>query len=298
MLQRRAQDSEWARRFAARGWAGARPLGGGMDGAVYALDEHLVAKVWRRRGRVELLEIQAFYEWLAGAGVGFATPRIVEVWEEEGAAVTVEERLPGVPLDQVRPPDGPLDPAAVECMLDVLAGLRGAGAPPGSAPWPRALGEMVERALAGSGELLRAQVPGFEAMVGRLHELIAGLEVEEPAALHTDLIPANVLVDDSLRPLAVLDFGLLAQAGDPLFDLAVTASVYEMYGPGAAAVEAAIKEAAARRWDLPPDRLALYRAVYAIATATLYDLAGKDGHFRWCTKILNRPEVKTLLTTP
>jgi aminoglycoside phosphotransferase (APT) family kinase protein len=289
----------WPRRFAARGWAGARPLASGMDGTVYALDERLVAKVWRRRERAGLLEAQAFYEWLAGAGLEFATPRIVEVWEEEGMAVTVEERLPGVPLDEVRPADGPLDPVAVECMLDVLAGLRAAGAPPGAEPWSRALTALVERGLAGSGELLRARVPGFDRAVTRLLDLVAGLEPDgEMAVLHTDLIPANVLVDASLRPLAVLDFGFLATAGDPLFDLAVTAGVYEMYGPSASAVEAAIEEAAARRWELPPERLALYRAAYAVATATLYDPAGEDGHFRWCTDLLRRPEVETVLKTP
>jgi len=304
-------SDEWLRRFAARGWAMAKPLGGGMEGAVYELDEELIAKVWSRKQGPELVELQAFYEGLAAAGLDFATPRILELWEGDGVPVTIEPRLPGVPLDRVRPFDRPPGPDAVACMLDVLEGLHGAGDAPGAralpvlgesramwegaGSWPAALAALLERRLAVCGDQLRARVPGFERMAERLLDSVAEFEVGELTVLHGDLIPANVLVDESVRPVAVLDFGFFTTVGDPLFDLAVTASIYDMYGSRAAASEAAIDAATARRREVPPERLVLYRAAYAVATANVYDAAGEDGHFNWCVEMLGRPEVAAVL---
>jgi hypothetical protein len=303
----------WSRRFAARGWPDAGPLAAGMEGTVFGLDRETIGKVWERRGVAELAGVGAFYEDLAAAELEFATPRFLEVWEEDGVAVTIEPRLPGVPLDEVLPLDRPIRPEAIDCMLDVLAGLRAAGAVAGgrvlpvleepeamwagARSWSDAFGKLLERRLAVSGELLAATVPNFERAAARLLELTAALEVEEPTALHGDLIPANVLVDGDLRPVAVLDFGFFTTLGDPLFDLAVTASVYDMYGPRARETEAAFDAAASARGLVPPERLALYRAAYAVATATVYDRAGEDGHFRWCARMLGRPEVAALLGT-
>lgn len=306
-----SHSDEWLRRFAARGWPAARLLAAGMEGTVYELDGELIGKVWSRRKRSELIEVGTFYEQLASAGFELATPRFLEIWEDAGVTVTVEPRLPGVRLDQVRPLDRLLDPGAVECMLDVLAGLRASGVVSGARAlsvleesqamwsgvhsWPAALAGLLERRLALSADLLCARVPGFERRADRLVGLVVEMEVEETTVLHGDLIPANVLVDGSLRPVAVIDFGFLTTVGDPLFDLAVTASIYDMYGPGAVESEAAIDAAAARRWQMPTERLAIYRAAYAVATATIYDAGGKDGHFRWCAETLRRPEIELLL---
>jgi aminoglycoside phosphotransferase len=305
-----ASTPDWLSFFAARGYPQAAPLADGMEGTVYSLGTGLVAKVWKRRRQHQLLGLQAFYEELAAAGLGFATPRLREIWEEEGVAITVESRLPGVPLDSVRPLDQPLREDAIRCMLDVLDGLRTAGdlaiarqlpvlGEPssmweGAGSWPAALASLLDRRLALHGDQLRACVPGFEAIAARLRARIAELEAVALTVVHGDLIPANVLVDDELRPQAVLDFGFFTTAGDPLFDLAVTASVYDMYGPRAAESEAAIDHAAAERWDRPPERLALYRAAYAAITASAYDPTGQDGHFHWCVEMLRRDDVAAL----
>jgi Ser/Thr protein kinase RdoA (MazF antagonist) len=308
-----AASDTWLRRFAERGYPAAKPLAAGMEGAVYQLDEELVAKVWTRREQADLEVIQAFYEELAAGELGFATPRFLEIWAAEGAPVTIEPRLPGVPLDEVRPLEHSLQEDAVACVLDVLDGLRKAGELTsarslpaleepramweGARSWPAALGALLDRRLAASGDLLRTCVPGFERGAERLRALVAELEVEELTPIHGDLIPANVLVDEAIRPSSVLDFGFFTTVGDPLFDLAVTASVYDMYGPRAAVTEAAIDAAAARRWEVPSERLTLYRAAYAVATATIYDPEGEDGHFRWCVRMLCRDDVAELLGT-
>jgi len=301
----------WVRRFAERGYPAAEPLAAGMEGAVYRLDDDLIAKVWARKGRAELAVMRAFYEQLAGSGLDFATPRFLEQWEADGLCVTVEPRLPGVPLDSVCPAERPPPPQALDCVLDVLAGLRRAGdlesahALPvleeadamwaEARSWPAALQGLLDRRLALFGDQLRARVPRFDLAEERLRALIAELPDDGLAALHGDLIPANVLVDESLRPLAVLDFGFFTTVGDPVFDLAVTASIYDMYGPRARATEAEIDRAAAERFGVPADRLTLYRVAYAIATANVYDPKGEDGHFRWCVETIGRDDAAALL---
>lgn len=306
-----AAEEAWLRRFARRGYPAAAPLASGMEGAVYRLDDDLVAKVWERRGHAELAAMGDFYERLAAAGLDFATPRFLELWAVDGVQVTVERWLPGVPLDSVCPTGPPPGPRVVDCMVEALQGLRCAGelaaarelpvlGEPlamwdGVESWPAALWGLVERRLARCGDLLGARLPAFDALVERLRDLIAGLPADGLCALHGDLIPANVLVDEDLRPRAILDFGFLSTVGDPFFDLAVTASVFDMYGPHAREAEAAIDRAAAARFGLAPERLALYRAAYAILTANVYDPGGEDGHFRWCVEMLRRDDVAALL---
>jgi aminoglycoside phosphotransferase (APT) family kinase protein len=163
--------------------------------------------------------------------------------------------------------------------------------------WPAALQGLLDRRLATFGDQLRAEVPRFDLLETKLRALIADLPNDPLGVLHGDLIPANVLVDEALHPVAVLDFGFFTTVGDPAFDLAVTASIFDMYGPLARQVETEIDRAAAERFGFPPERLTLYRAAYAIATANVYDPDGKDGHFRWCTEMLRRDEITDLLST-
>jgi aminoglycoside phosphotransferase (APT) family kinase protein len=109
--------------------------------------------------------------------------------------------------------------------------------------------------------------------------------------VHGDLIPANVLLDDAGGPAAVIDFGFLTTVGDPAFDTAVTASIFDMYGPGARDAEARLDA----RLGGDPRRASVYRAAYALVTATCFSATGEDGHFDWCVAMLARPDVLAAL---
>jgi aminoglycoside phosphotransferase (APT) family kinase protein len=113
--------------------------------------------------------------------------------------------------------------------------------------------------------------------------------------VHGDLIAANVLVDDAHRPSAVLDFGFLTAVGDPAFDVAVTSSVHDMYGPHARTTEERLEAVFADRFDHDPARLDVHRAAYALVTATSFGAGGEDGHFAWCVAVLRRPRVRRAL---
>lgn len=95
--------------------------------------------------------------------------------------------------------------------------------------------------------------------------------------------------------MAVLDFGFLTTVGDPAFDAAVTASIFDMYGPRATATEALLDEALADRFGHDPARLAVHRAAYALVTGNCFSASGSDGHFAWCVRMLRRRDVRDAL---
>ena len=296
--QRRACD----RALRAAGHAPGEVIGAGMEGTVVALEDGLVAKVWHRRTVAELRTLQSFYAAVSGAGIPLATPVVHDILELGSQAATVEDRLPGRPLAR----------GSVAAVVDVLAAL--AAVPPAPAmaalpvleseqpfdaatPFPRSLAQLVERRAARHDGPLSARVTGralAAACIARLEALAVGQV--GGGLVHGDLIPENVLVDDADRPVAVLDFGFLSTVGDPAFDAAVAASVHDMYGPRARALEAQVDAAVAERFGHDPRRLALYRAAYALATSNCFSASGSDGHFEWCAQMLERDDVREALS--
>ena len=281
--------------------AGLRPgrlLGAGMEGVVLELDDDTVVKVWHHRPPAELERLRAFTDALAVPGL--ATPRVERVLTLGSRTATLERRLPGRPL--VAGEGG-----AVEAVVAVLAALREAPVSPAlrslpllpdESPLPTAtsfehgLADLVLRRAPGP---LATAVPDLDHVVARVVDRLRSRPPAPPRLLHGDLIPANVHVDEAGRPVAVLDFGFLTTTGDPAFDAAVAASIQDMYGAGARATEAAADVAIRERLGDDPADLALFRAVYALVTATCFSASGSDGHFAWCVALLLREDVRGAL---
>ncbi|MCA6095936.1 aminoglycoside phosphotransferase family protein [Streptomyces sp. SCA3-4] len=304
-------EEKWLDHFAGEGYEAVEPLGSGMEGAVYRLDDGMVAKVWGERSAQELRRLGRFYAHLDQAGLPFATPLYHEVLEVFGKAVTVERHLPGVPLDDKRF-SGPQEwPTVLSCLGTVLGAFAEVPDAPelrdlpvmaekralwdGSASWSQALSTLVDDRADRFGDQLRAKAADFDTKLAQLHRALATLDDVRPALVHGDLIPGNILVGADGAPAAVLDFGFFSTAGDPAFDAALTASIFDMYGTDAQDTEARIDRELNTRFGHPPDRLALYRSAYAVITSNAYDPLGQDGHFQWCADTLNRPSVSEAL---
>jgi hypothetical protein len=79
-------------------------IGQGMEGAVYDLGDGTVRKVWFDRRPEDVLPLKAFLDELPE--LPFRTPRIREVGVgENGLAVSVEDKLTGVPLHEAGLPE-------------------------------------------------------------------------------------------------------------------------------------------------------------------------------------------------
>ena len=300
--------SRWTAALRQHGYTSAAVLGSGVEGTVLDLGDDLVAKVWRRRSPTELAALRTFYGAVSRAGPAFRTPQIHDVLELDEGQVTVEARLPGTPLGPIGRDGWPeLTDAAVAAVTDVLAGLAGVPLDPGMAalpvlegespfepsvrPFAASLADLVARRVERFRGPLSDRLPRLDALTDAVLERLGEREARPSSLVHGDLIPANVHVDDAGTPVAVLDFGFLSTVGDPAFDAAVTASIYDMYGPRARDAEAALDDAVADRFGYPAQLLAVYRAAYALVTSNCFSASGSDGHFAWCVRMLERADV-------
>ena len=277
-----------------------------MEGTVLDLGDDLVAKVWHRRTESELETLRTFYEAVARAGPAFDAPRIHRVIHLDGHVATIEALLDGRPMRTASGSPVP-DDADIAAVLNVLAALRAIAPTPDLAilpvledeaafetdavPFARSLAHLVERRVERFRTPLTARLPHVEAITRAVVRGLEGMDIEETCLVHGDLIPANIHVDDATRPVAVLDFGFMTTVGDPAFDAAITASIFDMYGPRAAETEAILDAAIADRFDYDARRLAIYRAAYALVTSNCFSASGSDGHFAWCVRMLQRPQV-------
>lgn len=303
---------EWLEYFTRNGYPGVTALAAGVEGAIYRLGDATVAKVWGRRREAELVLMQKFYADVARAGLPFATPVILRVEEIDGVAVTFERELPGEPLQKrLAFEDRELDPATIDCVVEVvhtLAGLPGTDnmrqlpvldeARPfwaGADGFPTALIALLERRVARFGDLLRSHVLDFDRRHSRILEKLAALDRVPAAVIHGDLFGENILVDEAVRPLAVLDFGFLSTAGDPRLDASITAVIMNMYGPHAPAIADTLIHRFAAELGYPVEVLLIYQAAYAVATSNVFTPDGSDGHFPWCVAQLIRAEVTAAL---
>ncbi|MCZ0970687.1 phosphotransferase [Streptomyces albulus] len=202
-------EEKWFDYFAGERHRVVEPLGSGMEGAVYRLDDGMVGKVWGERSAEELRRLGRFYAHLDQAGLPFATPLYQEVREVLGQAVTVERHLPGVPLDDKRF-SGPEEwPTVLSCLDTVLGAFAEVPDAPelrdlpvmtqnralwaGSATWSQALTGVVADRASRFGDQLRAKVADFDAKLAQLHRALAAFDDVRPALVHGDLIPGNIL---------------------------------------------------------------------------------------------------------
>ncbi|MFJ8950744.1 phosphotransferase family protein [Streptomyces sp. NPDC102381] len=300
----------WPRHLAERGHPGARRIGAGVEGVVYALGGGRVAKVWTGRPPTGLALTRQVYADIAEHPLPFVTPEIFEVAEYEGVVVTYERELPGASVhgDSAHEPLArELPPHHRDVLLTVLRGLASVPATEAMRTltvqgddrplwrdrhrFPSALAALVARGVARRRDALARLVPGLDAGVVRVLDALHSLPDVPDTAIHGDLVPPNIHVDASGDPVAVLDFGFYTTAGDPAFEAAVTAAVWDMYGPHAAAHTEELTRLFADELGYALAALSVYQAAYALTTYDLFGMGDDDGHFRWCAEQLLRNDV-------
>lgn len=267
----------WTALLCESGYEPGAEVGSGMEGTVISLGGDLVAKIWHNRGASELETLQTFYKALSGSGAAFDAPDILQILCLREQCATVERLLRGRPLPTSTGADSPnLNDPQVDCITTVLGSLAAVEVVPDmgvlpiledeprfdtqGTPFELSLAHLVERRVERFHERLSARLPELDHIAAHVVDRLADLQAAKPCLVHGDLIPANILVDNTSRLVAVLDFGFMSTIGDPAFDAAITASVYDMYGPCAMQNETTLEIAIGQRLGYDASRLAVYRA--------------------------------------
>jgi aminoglycoside phosphotransferase (APT) family kinase protein len=270
-------------------------IGQGMEGAVYDLGDGRVRKIWFDRRPDDVRPLQAFLDELPP--LPFSTPRIREITADaDGQAVTEEDKLTGTALHEA----GLTEEQALDAFVGVVEALGATDAGPASKAlpvldrpfwredlsWGEALAALVRRRAAESRRHLERDVDDFDNLLERVTTRLATIEPGRLSVVHGDICQPNLLMDGS-RTAAVLDWGFYSTAGDNTFDAALAAGFFDMYGSDAQRLDNLLLD----RFELrghDRERMYLYRAAYAITTATIYDADAGDGHYVWCVGNLNR----------
>jgi hypothetical protein len=285
-----------------------QPIGQGMEGAVYDLGGDLVGKVWFNRSKADVKPLQTFLEELGAHKLPFRTPVIRAIDEVDGRAVSVEAKLSGTPLDEAVKRGIISQDRGFDIFAEVVAALGATVAGPASkalplvqepvgtphSSWAETLAALVLRRAAAARSHLQTDVEGFDNLLPQVVSRVSEVQLEIPRIVHGDICTPNLLVDDVGELAALLDWGFLTTAGDNTFDAGTAAGFYDMYGPDARAIDDLLLD----RFEsggYARERMLLYRAAYAIITATIYSPNGADGHYQWCVRNLNRPDVRAAL---
>lgn len=306
-------ETDWNAYFRQNGYPGSTPLGAGMEGTVYSLvPDQLIAKVWSFRTVPEVLRLQCFYEKLSSYSGPIITPSIRKVQAINGKAVSLERMLCGRPLEQCVSADADRAPVdSVHALETVLAFLRGIPIEPGfrelsvldeGVPlwrdenrWSEAVQGILDRRMTRFGAQLETDVPDLAHMIAAIRAFLASRDNVPPALMHGDLCGHNIMVDETLKPHAVFDFGFLTGVGDPAFEVSISAGIFNMYGPHAAAIDDQLTHELASKFDHSVGTLLAYRAIYALITSNAYSPDGTDGHYWWCVRALRRADVRAAL---
>jgi hypothetical protein len=278
-----------------------------MQGVIYEIDNSRVAKIWFAGSAAVMRRTNTFYAALAAKPFTFATPRIEQVQQVDGHTVTIEQHLAGTNLAEALENGRITAVNARTLFVNVLAELASSGPVhegralsvldedhalyDGVSDFPAALAGLADRGHSRFHDVLDASVADLDRKAAALPMRLHAVDSGRRSVVHGDMIPANILVDSENRPTAVLDWGFFTSEGDPVFDGAVAASIFDMYSSSALDTELGLYAQLEERLGYEHTAMLVYRAAYSLITANAYAPDGDDGHFRWCAAALNRPDV-------
>jgi serine/threonine protein kinase len=288
-------------------------IASGMEGHVFRPEHQRVAKVWHSKTLEEVTPLKDFYESLQTLALPFETPLITGVQEVDGTTVSIEKELHGTSMRTLVKEDEKEPPSfAFEAVLSILEALKDKKLKGDKVhlpilrvtPSPQAresgaiavLLEVAQQKVKQYGGQLRRSVPNFDQIYERIVKHLLRQEGEEMQAVHGDLCPENILLDEQGKVTAVLDWGMMSLFGDSTLDASFACGIYNMYGPHHRQVDEIFLKACEVRLGYSRERLLLYRALYAIIQSNAFSETGNDGHYAWCIDTLLREDIRSVLS--
>ncbi|CAA9318209.1 MAG: hypothetical protein AVDCRST_MAG61-2137 [uncultured Friedmanniella sp.] len=286
-------------------------LGAGSESEVFALDEHRVLRLYRRRHEAPqqtAAQLQALYSHWSGVDVGLEVPSTLQIGERAGRFWSVDRRFSGRSFsgwladadpDQRRPAllsylDAATAVSRLPSPVPGFARLVGPDAPRVYGSLPELLNAMLAGPVHRSQQWLQRDLPEVAAVWDRLQADLAERRVA-PVVVHGDICPPNAYVSAGPSGPVVTglgDFSPHTMHADPVIDLAGATAFVELEGYDGAAEDAAwLTDVAVQRYGAAPvggGDLARWLAVYRRFYGFYFSDAGAfdPDLYGWCLRQL------------
>lgn len=283
-----------------------KKIGSGMESTVYRLDDTHVVKLCNDpRRSVESFArsqcFQKFYSAIDDTSLGFSLPYIVFNKLEEGIAIVVEKSIGGTPflahMDSWSDTKGrkmvkayvkallalgkaPYRAPAEDCGYEALL--------PGAIDWQQMISGLLEESFNKNRGFLCWHIPDLHQKLISLKAYFSILNVENPAIIHGDYCPENVLTDGKTIS-GIIDFGFSGLIGDCRYDLATAWRFIDMYDRFSQPYKQWFYREICTQANLQKEDLRAINAYilfYSIYSAGFYSKDYDDGHARWCVENL------------
>jgi putative membrane protein len=286
-------------------------VGAGSESEVFALDEHRVLRLYRRRHEAPqqtAAQLQGLYAHWSGVDVGLEVPSTLQIGERAGRFWAVDRRFSGRNFSAWLAEADPgerrlallryLDAATAVSRLPSpvpgFARLIGPDAPRIYGSLPELMNAMLAGPVQRSQQALQRDLPEVAAVWDRLQSDLAERRVT-PVLVHGDICPPNAYV--SLGPsgpvvTGIGDFSPHTMHADPAIDLAGATAFVALEGYDGADEDAAwLTDIAVERYGSAPvgdGDLARWLAVYRRFYGFYFSDAAEDqpGLYAWCLRQL------------
>lgn len=276
-------------------------LGSGGESRVYALDDDRVLRVFGPGATEAKIDgLLRFYETLDVTDVDFLVPDVLESGREDDLIYSIETRLPGRDLSTVF---NELDHEARVRALKDLARVAGevrklrssfasygeilADNPVERDSWSEFLLDRARMSLRRSQASLVRDVPDLDPVVAEWEADVRTLVgAPQPELVHGDFFPGNVMVDNSGKLTAVIDFSPMTVSGDWRLDITGAEVFLELGGVGRREDRQIVERELNDRYGVPADVTDVYRRYYAL----YFSAVGSEDPpvYDWCVRQLTQ----------
>ncbi|WP_088072411.1 aminoglycoside phosphotransferase family protein [Gottfriedia luciferensis] len=277
-------------------------LGKGQEAEVYSLDHERVIKLYKSTAYPKLKILKQFYESMNPSNVKVELPKIHEIIKEKDAILTIEKRIEGrnIQKDLSYYDDKQLDSFFEDYLSTILSiktiklnkrfnGIKLlSDYEISSEDWYGFLKQSLLRKNIEVEDFLQKDVFHYEQ---KLKRLLDDLSIEYTgiySLIHGDFYPSNLLVNKSGKISGVIDFGLMTLYGDPLFDVALSWILFDLYDElGEVKLERYLNKIVNKLGDEAKRTIHLYVLFYSIYSANFFSPDCSDGHYQWSVRNLN-----------